>query len=412
MPQYFTPGVYVEEVPSAIKPIAGVGTSTAGFIGVVADGVEMPLIPGRTGFKSGGKTVEPADYYPLAPVGVPQLVDGWERFKTLFGDGVKAGNRTLAQAVYGFFNNGGGRCWVTRLAPGSGDGKQGGQVDLLPEDETVVGALEAFAVIDEIALVAVPGATSDGVQSALLDHCENEYLRDRFAILDGRRTAALTKTDIRGGTRDSSYGAIYYPWIDVGAKGADGKPLYMPPSGHVAGVYARVDSERGVHKAPANEVIRGALGVETAVGKQAQAGLNPNDVNVIRRFDGNVTIWGARTLAGAKATEWRYINSRRLFNYLRESIDQGTQWVVFEPNAPELWSKIRRNVSAFLTTVWASGALFGATPEQAFYVRCDESTNPREARELGQVVAEIGVALVKPAEFVVFRLSQWDGTAR
>ncbi|MFC4584946.1 phage tail sheath family protein [Sphaerisporangium corydalis] len=414
MPQYFTPGVYVEEVPSAIKPIAGVGTSTAGFIGAVANDVQMPLIPGRTGLKAGGKTAEPADFYPLAPAGVPQLVDGWERFKTLFGDGVKPGNRTLAQAVYGFFNNGGGRCWVTRLEPGSGDGKQGakGPADLLPADETVTGALDAFAVIDEIALVAVPGATSDAVQSALLDHCENEYLRDRFAILDGRRTATPITAEIRGGVRDSSYGAIYYPWIDVGAKDAAGGTLYVPPSGHIAGVYARVDAERGVHKAPANEVIRGALGVETPVGKQAQAGLNPDDINVIRRFDANVTIWGARTLAGADHSEWRYISSRRLFNYLRESIDQGTQWVVFEPNAPELWSKIRRNVSAFLTTVWASGALLGATPEQAFYVVCDETTNPREVRDLGQVVTEVGVALVKPAEFVVFRLSQWDGAAR
>ena len=166
MPQYFTPGVYVEEVPSAIKPIAGVGTSTAGFIGAVADDVQMPLIPGRTGLKADGKTVEPADHHTVAPAGVPQLVDGWERFKTLFGDGVKPGNRTLAQAVYGFFNNGGGRCWVTRLAPGSGEGKQGakGVADLLPADEKVIEALEAFAVIDEIALVAVPGATSDAVQ--------------------------------------------------------------------------------------------------------------------------------------------------------------------------------------------------------------------------------------------------------
>jgi len=388
MPQYLAPGVYVEEVPSAIKPIAGVGTSTAGFVGTVADDVTMPVMPGRTGDRR-------TDRYPVADAGTPKLVTGWEQFKNAFGD-AQAGNRTLAHAVYGFFNNGGGRCWVSRVAADAGD-------------DQVIAALDGFKAIDEIALVAVPGAVSDAVQNAVLDHCESEYLRDRFAILDGRRATDLTKAAIQGGTRDSSYGAIYFPWIDTGEKDDQGATVFQPPSGHIAGVFARVDIERGVHKAPANEVIRGALGVETLVSRQDQAGLNPDDINVIRRFDGNITIWGAHTLAGAEDAEWRYVNVRRLFNYLRESIDQGTQWVVFEPNAPELWSKIRRNVTAFLTTTWASGALFGAAAEQAFYVRCDETTNPPEIRDLGQVVTEVGVAIVKPAEFVVFRLSQWAG---
>ena len=394
MPQYLAPGVYVEEVPSAIRPIAGVGTSTAGFVGVVADDVELPLRPGRSGVTADG-TTEPADHYPVAPAGEPQLVDGWHAFVTAFGD-IQDGNRVLAHAVYGFFNNGGGRCWVTRVASGT--------------DDALVGALEGFATIDEIAIVAIPGSVSDRVQVALLDHCENAFLQDRFAILDGRRTTTLTKAAIQGAVRDSSYGAIYYPWIDVGERDEDGVPVYLPPSGHIAGVYARVDTERGVHKAPANEVIRGALGVETAVGKQGQAGLNPDDINVIRQFGGNTTVYGARTLAGRENPEWRYVSSRRVFNFLRESIDEGTQWVVFEPNAPDLWSKIRRNVGAFLTTVWADGALLGAAPEQAFFVRCDETTNPPAVRELGQVVTEIGVSLVRPAEFVVFRVSQWAGS--
>src|SRR5689334_11925927 len=332
MPQYLAPGVYVEEVPSGIKPIAGVGTSTAGFVGGVADNVTMPVLPGRTGDKA-------ADRYPVADTGTPKLVTGWEQFKNAFGD-VQTGNRTLAHAVYGFFNNGGGRCWVSRVAPDAAD-------------DAVIAALDAFKTIDEIALVAVPGAVSDAVQNAVLDHCENEYLRDRFAILDGRRATDLTKAAIQGGTRDSSYGAIYFPWIDTGETDNQGAVVYQPPSGHVAGVFARVDGERGVHKAPANEVIRGALGVETLVSRQDQAGLNPDDINVIRRFDGNVTIWGAHTLAGREDAEWRYVNVRRLFNYLRESIDEGTQWVVFEPNSSDLWSRIRRNVTAFLTTTWA-----------------------------------------------------------
>ena len=402
MPQYLAPGVYVEEVPSAIKPIAGVGTSTAGFVGEVAADVTMPLMPGRTGKKADGSE-EPADFYPVAAAGDPVLLDGWEAFKNAFGD-IQAGNRVLAHAVYGFFNNGGGRCWVTRVVAEAADKP-------VP-DKTYTDALAGFAAIDEIAIVAVPGAVSDAVQTAVLDHCENEFLRDRFAILDGRQTTTLTKAAIQGNTRDSSFGAIYYPWIDVGEKDDKGDPVYQPPSGHIAGVYARVDAERGVHKAPANEVIRGALGVQTLVSKAGQAGLNPDDINVIRKFDGNITIWGAHTLAGKENAEWRYVSSRRLFNFIRESIDEGTQWVVFEPNAPELWSKIRRNVGAFLTTVWASGALLGNTPEQAFYVRCDENTNPEPVRELGQVVIEIGVAMVKPAEFVIFRISQWAGATQ
>jgi hypothetical protein len=180
-----------------------------------------------------------------------------------------------------------------------------------------------------------------------------------------------------------------------------------------------VDAERGVHKAPANEVIRGALGVgvrdaggaetEVLVSKAEQAGLNPDGVNVIRKFQGDIQIWGARTLATRVNSEWRYINVRRLFLFLRKSIDHGTQWVVFEPNDLALWGKITRDVSDFLRRVWRSGALFGATENEAFFVKCDETNNPREVRDAGQVIIDIGVAPVKPAEFVIFRISQWAG---
>jgi phage tail sheath protein FI len=226
----------------------------------------------------------------------------------------------------------------------------------------------------------------------------------------------LTKAEIRGNVRDSSYGAIYYPWVQVfdpvKARDEDPDPRdFLPPSGYVAGVYARVDAQRGVHKAPANEVIRGALDVETPIGKAEQAGLNPEDINVIRRFDGNVTIWGAHTMAG-KNTEWKYVNIRRLFLFIRESIDEGTQWVVFEPNDRTLWAKIVRTITAFLTNVWRDGALFGSKPEEAFYVRCDDSNNPPEVRDLGRVVIEIGVAVVKPAEFVIIRISQMAAPAK
>jgi phage tail sheath protein FI len=394
MPQYLAPGVYVEEVPSAVQPIAGVGTSTAGFIGVVANDIAMPVLPGRTGRKADG-TPEPNDLYKVAPAGVPQLVTSWAGFKNAFGNGILAGNNVLAHAVYGFFNNGGTRCWVTRVAAAG----------------EAANALTAFERIDEIALVAISGDTTDATQNAILNHCANVNLQDRFAILDGRQTTTLTKAAIQGGTNDNSYGAIYFPWIQV-FDPATNAVIAVPPSGHIAGIYARVDATRGVHKAPANEVIRGAVGVATVLSKADQAGLNPDDINVIRQFDGNVTVWGARTLAGREQPEWRYISARRLFLYLRESIDEGTQWVVFEPNDQGLWAKITRNVTAFLTNVWRDGALFGATPAEAFYVKCDAETNPPDVRALGQVVTEIGVALIQPAEFVVFRIRQVAGAGQ
>jgi phage tail sheath protein FI len=185
--------------------------------------------------------------------------------------------------------------------------------------------------------------------------------------------------------------------------------ICVPPSGHIAGIYARTDEERGVHKAPANVAVLGALNTRYYISKAKQELLNPQGVNCIRNMNGNITVWGARTVGGDRNAEWKYINVRRFFLFLRESIDEGTQWVVFEPNDPALWGKIRRNVSAFLTNVWRSGALFGLTPEEAFYVKCDAETNPVEVRDLGMVVTEIGVAIVRPAEFVIFRITQSTG---
>jgi phage tail sheath protein FI len=413
MPQYLSPGVYVEEVPSAVKPIAGVGTSTAGFVGQVADNVVMPAQPGKLAMATDslgkpltdslGKTILLTDslghpipvLYTVAPAGSPQLITSWESFKNTFGD-FQAGNATLAHAVYGFFNNGGTRCWVTRVVNGA-------------SVTAVTNALAGFRAIDDIALVAVPGATDPAIQGAVISHCENAG--DRFAILDGQVTGTFTPAAIQGTTGNSNYAALYFPQIQV-FDPVTNAPAFVAPSGHIAGIYARVDAQRGVHKAPANEVIRGAIGLAARLGKADQDGLNPAGINVIRNLNGNITVWGARTLGGDANNEWKYINVRRLFLFLRKSIDQGTQWVVFEPNDISLWAKITRNVNAFLTNVWRSGALFGATPQEAFYVRCDASTNPPEVRDLGQVVTEIGVAVVKPAEFVVFRISQWAGPGK
>jgi len=405
---YLAPGVYVEEVPSAVRPIAGVGTSTAAFIGLAANlkawdpekQVGMPLRPS-------GRAYEQA--YARAPV----PVNSWSEFVNAFGD-IQAGNRYLAHAVYGFFDNGGTRCFVARVA----------EVADLAKGVTAI--LGRFESIDEIALVAaplppdVPAAALTAAEAALVAHCKK--MEDRFAILDSVRDVAgdnLTiSTDDSGIRRPAAdpkgYGAFYFPWIEVADPlGAAGARVTVPPSGHVAGIYARSDATRGVHKAPANEVVVGALGTRYPVSKILQGSLNPLGVNCIRGFEGTVKVYGARTLASDPQgdPEWTYVSTRRLVNFLRESIDEGTQWVVFEPNSADLWSKIRRNVTGFLNTVWASGALLGVTPEQAFYVRCDETTNPPEIRELGQVVTEVGVAIVRPAEFVIFRLSQWGGPA-
>lgn len=410
MPQYLSPGVYVEEVPSAVKPIAGVGTSTAGFIGIVPDSVQLPApLKGQPG-KFTTVTAAPA------AAGEVKLITNWSEYVKAFGDLVgaeqatgtaaaapiiiDAGYRALAHAVFGFFNNGGTRCYVVRVA----------------SDVGLSAALQAFAAVDEIAIVSIPGVTVKADQEAIIDRCES--LKDRFAILDGAQTAAdFTKPSIQT-AKDSVYSAIYFPWIKVfdpseklmNPAGDGG--IFVGPSGHIAGVYARVDTERGVHKAPANEGIRGALDLKYRLTKADQDGLNPSGVNVIRDFTGNIKVWGARTMGGDANLDYKYVPVRRLLIYLEESIDEGTQWVVFEPNDPALWAKITRNVGAFLTNVWRAGALFGTTPEEAFFVKCDAETNPPELRDLGQVITVIGVAPVRPAEFVIFRISQWTGPSK
>jgi phage tail sheath protein FI len=233
---------------------------------------------------------------------------------------------------------------------------------------------------------------------------------DRMAILDpppglSAQQVKDWRMDMAG--YDSKYAALYYPWLKV-FDPVSGENEYVPPSGHIAGVWARNDATRGVHKAPANEVIRGAVDLETQLTRAEQELLNPIGVNCVRSFPGRgVRVWGARTLSSE--AEWRYLNVRRLFNYLEESILNGTQWVVFEPNDDALWARIRRTISAFLVNEWRKGALFGLTPDEAFYVRCDRDTNPAESIDAGQVICEVGVAPVKPAEFVIFRLAQFSG---
>ncbi|MGI5144591.1 MULTISPECIES: phage tail sheath subtilisin-like domain-containing protein [unclassified Streptomyces] len=520
MPSYLSPGVYVEEVASGSRPIEGVGTSVAAFVGLA----------------------------PTGPLNEPTLVTNWTQYVAAFGDFTDG--YYLAHSVYGFFNNGGTAAYVVRvggsLAGASGDAASPGAVTgsaepaalpagepkrlgtftvratagghdgplsveiadaegegpaerfklivkdgdkavetfdvsakkgnrsyvvtqvkersklvavaeaapsaqlARPENQTVTlaappvapaasagedtaqlgpaqylgdsadrtgfGGLEA---IDGVSMVAVPdlmaayqrGAIDleavKAVQVGLIAHCE--LMGDRVAIIDpppglNARQVRVWRQETAG--YDSKYAALYYPWIKS-FDPATGQARLVPPSGHVAGIWARNDSERGVHKAPANEVVRGAVDLEIQITRGEQDLLNPIGVNCIRAFPGRgIRVWGARTLSSDPA--WRYLNIRRYFNYLEESILIGTQWVVFEPNDHALWARIRRNVSAFLVNEWRSGALFGARPEDAFYVKCDEETNPQESVDVGRVVCEVGIAPVKPAEFVIFRLAQFS----
>jgi phage tail sheath protein FI len=512
MPTYLTPGVYVEEVPSASKPIEGVGTSIAAFVG---------LAPG-------------------GPVNTPMRISNWTQFAKIFGDPNEPDNGPfmegayLAHSVYGFFQNGGSLCWVVRVgAPDNGaarpvaalpaaadkgvetfraqalegvDGtvkveiseepsaeSEGGTYKLvvdagpagreeyegltlkkgrnnlatkvnaasklikieetgasLPEaqrapapgtyalsapsiapEKVKAGDFEGdvarrkgmggLAAVDEITMVVMPdimGLARDGgddtqvrdLQGKMIAHCE--MAGDRMAILDAPPDLLpqeILEWRMNTAGYDSKFATLYYPWIEV-MDPLSNQPMLIPPSGHLAGVWCRTDSTRGVHKAPANEVVLGANGLGFQITQAEQGGLNRVGINCIRAFPGRgIRVWGARTLSSDP--EWRYINVRRLFNYIAESIMEGTQWSVFEPNDQRLWMQLRIAASNFLMRTWREGALFGATAEQAFFVKCDDETNPPEVIEAGQVICEIGIAPVKPAEFVIFRLSQYSAGA-
>lgn len=394
MPTYLTPGVYVEEVSGGSRPIEAVGTSTPAFLGVAP--------------------------HAGAHVNEPQAVNNWSQFAREF---VREDDKStdLANAVYGFFANGGTRCWVLNVGKGgtiAGGGAVRQGVDLLEP-------------IDEISMVAAPGYADPASYETLIGHCEK--LRDRVAILDApehpEQIESLTKVgtvSVPGKEKDESkkpaakglrpresqdgFGAFYFPYVTVRDCLDSAQMINVPASGHLAGIYSRSDSERGVHKAPANESVIGALNVSYQVTQQEQGVLNPSGVNVIRSFSKEgILVWGARTIAPS-SSEYRYLNVRRLMIMIEQSIKRSTGWTVFEPNGPDLWKSIRRDVAAFLTLIWRDGALFGETPEQAFFVKCDEETNPPEVIDAGQLIIQIGVAPVKPAEFVIFRIGLTSGS--
>lgn len=280
----------------------------------------------------------------------------------------------------------------------------------------------AFEAFEEITMVLAPDLVmahrqglidTEGVvavQNAMVAHCE--LMGNRMTILDtpsGLNAQQASEWRMTTTNFDSKFAVLYWPWIEVFDPSVGHNTLF-PPSGHVAGLWSRNDNTRGVFKAPANDVIQGAVGLELGVTRGEMDLLNPQGVNSIKSFPGRgIRVWGARTLSSD--AEWRYVNVRRYFNYLEESILQGTQWCVFEPNDERLWGTIRRTINAFLVTEWRSGALFGDKPDKAFFVKCDGENNTAESIDAGMVIIEIGVAPVKPAEFVIFRLSQFSGGA-
>jgi len=429
MVMYMAPDVYVEEVSGGARPIEAVGTSNAGFLGVAPD--------------------------PRAHFNEAVDIGNWTRFVQEFIPEATAESTQLSNAVFAFFQNGGSRCYVVNVGQGqpiAGGGRERTGLDLLEPLN--------------VQIVAAPGYTDPASYDALLSHCER--LGDRVAILDAPRdvaelnrltevatieggqpespsrrgvtpsrgegdaaagSSAETGSDtppddadsipgasatgiegrgLRGRQSDGGYGAYYFPWIMGRDPLVPNNLVVMPPSGYMAGIWARNDGTRGVHKAPANEIIRGALGVTHLLTRAELGELNQAGVNCIRAFPTEgIRVWGARTLAGS-SSEWRYLSVRRLFNMVKESIAGGTRWIVFEPNDYTLWKSIIRDISAFLIGLWRNGALMGRTPEEAFFVKCDAETNPPDVINRGMVVTIVGLAPVKPAEFVVFRISQWD----
>ena len=383
MPDFVAPGTSVEEGSFRSETIDGVGTSTAAFVGETQAG------PAERGLEL-----------------LTSVID----FERHYGGGIDLihsdGTRTpnfVWHAARAFFANGGRRLYVARTSRADGQP---------PEITDFTAALAQLEHAPEPAIVAAPGATFRYDQErpdpgarirALLDHAA--LVKNRFAVIDcGDEQSTAAVTAMRA-SFDSAFGALYYPWVRV-ADPNSGRDLHLPPSGFVSGIYARVDLNRGVWKAPANEALVLATGLEREISHSEQGPLNAVHVNCLRHIPGRgVLILGARTLSSDP--EWKYVPVRRLLLFLESSVDRGLQWVVFEPNDDKLWAQVRRVVEDFLLSQWRAGALTGSRPEEAFFVRCDGTTMTQTDLDSGRLVCFVGVAPVRPAEFVVFRIGQW-----
>lgn len=368
------PGVYTNIRSSGNKPMEQAGTSIAGFLG-----------------QSNKGAVNKATY-----------VSSWSQFEREFGS--FADSKYLAHAVYGFFANGGGGCYVCNLgAEEEGQTVESLTAKIMGEDKGpgFRTGINTFNDKEDISLVLAPGITNPEAHAVIISHCEK--LDDRFAILDSPEDldAGL---DTMYRPRASTNAAYYFPWIKT-FDPTKKQNVFQPPSGYVAGIYSRSDNERGVHKAPANETVRAATGLKYSLTRAEQSLLNPRGINLIRDFgDAGIKIYGARTLSDD--AEWRYLNVRRLFLTVKQTIQKGTEWAVFEPNNEQLWGNLKRNIAAYLKTLFNDGMLAGTTPDEAFYVICDKSNNPQESIDQGIVRVDIGIAPVKPAEFINIQIQQ------
>ncbi|MFC9620133.1 phage tail sheath family protein [Streptomyces sp. NPDC056930] len=372
--------------------------------------------PGDTRLITGAGTSTPAflGELPGAPSG-PTQVGSWREFRERFlaaeKDGAKAlKDSFLPAAVEGFFANGGKTCFIVGTAPGQDRvaAYRGSE-----SDSTGLAGLEYFS---DVQIVVVPDLWNSqddapAVAQAVAQHCVK--MGNRMALLhteQGLSAAEATKVpDILGlDDTEQQFTAVYYPWVEV--RSGEGL-LEVPPVGHVAGVWGRVDADRGVFKASASQNLRGALSIPTLLTDNEHGELNEKGVNCLRTIAGQgIQVVGARTLS--TEPDWTYINVRRLINYLSDSIRQSTTWAVFEPNDDRLWATLRSSVSQFLTDQWRQGALLGKSPDEAFYVICDESNNPPESVAGGHVICDIGVAPVRPSEFVHFTITQTAGQRR
>jgi phage tail sheath protein FI len=380
MSEYKSPGVYVEKIEVGAKTIQGVETSTVGMVGLTQKG----------------------------PMNKPTLITSNLEFQNVFGgylDNSYGDYRYLPHAIEGFFQNGGQRVYINRVATSNGGVCDENIIGVCAQEPGKSTGLCTFKDIADIKILAIPNGTTKKIQNAMIAHCEQ--MKNRFAVLDPKKGATTNEIQNQRSLLNSKYAALYYPWIKIRIPPI-GEILVIPPSGHISGVYVRTDMQQGVHKAPANATVEGVLSTDQLITKGQQDILNPLGVNCLREFSGrDLRVWGARTTSNDPL--WKYINVRRLFLYLEESIQKGTQWVVFEPNNEKLWTKVKQTTINFLITVWKSGALLGATQEQVFFVKCDKTTMTQDDIDKGRLIALIGVAPTKPGEFIIFRIAQMQG---
>lgn len=392
-------GAHGEEKPLEQRLLKGVPTSVTCALGVTrrgpTDGAPAPV---------GSYEHFEELFGPALPEPPAEVVEAWSHWE---------GGRwwLLHHAARGFFDNGGRELWVARVVPGAA-GAEGDFAALTPQDfvgpaDGVLGGVRSLAAVEEAAVCCVPGIWAPAVQEALLELCERRG--DRFAILDPPVGASPQEVlDLQGELAArlpaATRAALYYPWLEVADPAAGEGTVTVPPSGHLAGLYARVDRERGVWEAPANEEVRGVVALERRLSDGEIEALAPAGVNPLREFgDRGVRVWGARTLSSANA--WKYVNVRRYLTYLEQSLGRGTEWAVFEPNDERLWHHLESVAGSFLMQEWLRGALQGTKPEEAFFVRCDQTTMTREDIAGGLVICQVGVAPLRPAEFVTFRFA-------